>query len=102
MLLFRLLDGIKGGIIHMSYSKTYVNLEKEKKQMRGLTNYVLIPLTFIGALNWGLVGIFGFDLVAFLFGPATLASNIVYAIIGIAALIWLIWMFIDRPVSRDR
>ncbi len=28
--------------------------------MRGLTNYVLIPLTFIGALNWGLVGIFGF------------------------------------------
>ena len=58
-------------------------------------------LTIIGALNWGLVGIFGFDLVAFLFGPATLASNIVYAIIGIAALIWLIWMFIDRPVSRN-
>ena len=49
--------------------------------MRGLTNYVLIPLTFIGALNWGLIGIFGFDLVAFLFGPATLASNIVYAIL---------------------
>ena len=52
--------------------------------MRGLTNYVLIPLTFIGALNWGLIGIFGFDLVAFLFGPATLASNIIYAIIGIS------------------
>ena len=102
MLLFRLLGETKGGIIRVSYSKTYVKLEKEKKQMRGLTNYVLIPLTFIGALNWGLVGIFGFDLVAFLFGPATLASNIVYAIIGIAALIWLIWMFIDRPVSRDR
>ena len=81
--------------------KTLVNLEKEKKEMRGLTNYVLIPLTFIGALNWGLIGIFGFDLVAFLFGPATLASNIVYAIIGIAALIWLIWMFVDRPVSRN-
>ena len=81
--------------------KDKINLEKEKKEMRGLTNYVLKPLTFIGALNWGLVGIFGFDLVAFLFGPATLASNIVYALIGIAALIWLIWMFIDRPVSRD-
>jgi uncharacterized membrane protein YuzA (DUF378 family) len=37
-----------------------------------------------------------------LFGPATLASNIVYAIIGIAALVWLIWMFIDRPVSHNR
>ena len=76
------------------------NLEKEKKQMRGLTNYVLKPLTFIGALNWGLIGIFGFDLVAFLFGPATLASNIIYAIIGISALIWLIWMFVDRPETR--
>lgn len=58
--------------------------------MRGLTSYLLKPLTFIGALNWGLIGIFGFDLVAFLFGAGTLASSIVYSIIGIAALVWLI------------
>lgn len=68
--------------------------------MRGLTNYVLMPLTLIGALNWGLIGVFGFDLVAFLFGPATLASNIVYSIIGFCALIWIILMFIDKPVCR--
>lgn len=65
--------------------------------MRGLTTFVLIPLTIIGALNWGLIGIFGFDLVAFIFGPATIASSIVYSIIGIAALVWLIWLIIDRP-----
>ena len=65
-------------------------------------DYTALVIAIIGALNWGLIGIFNLDLVAFLFGPATLASNIVYAIIGIAALIWLIWMFIDRPVSRDR
>ena len=65
--------------------------------MKGFTDYVLAPLTFIGAINWGLIGIFGFDLVAWLFGPATMASNIVYAIIGVAAVIWLIWMFIARP-----
>ena len=70
--------------------------------MRGLTNYILIPLTFIGALNWGLIGIFGFDLVAWIFGPGTIASSIVYTIIGIAALIWLIWLFIDRPVRGER
>lgn len=70
--------------------------------MRGLTTYVLIPLTVIGALNWGLVGLFGFDLVAFIFGPATIASSIVYSIIGIAALVWVIWMFIDRPVRNER
>ena len=70
--------------------------------MRGLTTYVLMPLTIIGALNWGLLGIFGFDLVAFIFGPATIASSIVYSIIGIAALVWVIWMFIDRPVRNER
>ncbi len=70
--------------------------------MRGLTNYVLKPLTFIGALNWGLIGIFGFDLVAWIFGAGTLASSIVYAIIGIAALVWLILIFIDRPVRDAR
>ena len=70
--------------------------------MRGLTSYVLIPLTIIGALNWGLIGIFGFDLVAWLFGTGSVASSIVYSIIGIAALVWLIWLFIDRPVRGDR
>ena len=70
--------------------------------MRGLTSYVLKPLTFIGALNWGLIGIFGFDLVAFLFGPMTLATSIVYAIIGISALVWLIMMIVDRPVRSNR
>ena len=69
--------------------------------MRGLTTYVLMPLTIIGALNWGLIGIFGFDLVAFIFGPATIASSIVYSIIGIAALVWLIWMIIDWPSRHD-
>lgn len=67
--------------------------------MRRLTDYVLAPLTFIGAINWGLVGIFGFNLVSWLFGPATMVSNIVYAIVGIAAVIWLIIMFIDKPMK---
>lgn len=74
---------------------------KRRKKMRGLTTFVLIPLTILGALNWGLIGIFGFDLVAFIFGPATIASSIVYSIIGIAALVWLIWLIIDRPEHRE-
>lgn len=67
--------------------------------MRGLNHYVLVPLMFIGALSWGLVGIFGFDLVAYLFGPATLFTNIVYSLIGIAAVAWLIIILIDRPTN---
>jgi len=65
--------------------------------MRGLKNYILVPLMFIGALNWGLVGIFGFDLVAWLFGPATLFTNIVYSLVGIAAVAWLLIVIFDEP-----
>lgn len=59
-----------------------------------LLNYILKPLSLIGALNWGLVGIFRFDLVAWIFGPMTMLTRFVYAIIGIAAFFWLlIWIF---------
>ncbi len=43
-------------------------------------------LLMIGALNWGLVGLFGFDLVAGLFGDMTILSRIVYGLVGLAAL----------------
>ena len=69
--------------------------------MGAFTHYVLKPLSLIGALNWGLVGLFSFDLVAWLFGPMTLLSRFVYAIIGLAGLIWLIvWIFGDKPTCE--
>ncbi|MHC4206517.1 MAG: DUF378 domain-containing protein [Planctomycetota bacterium] len=43
-------------------------------------------LLLIGALNWGLVGFLGFDLVAALFGQMSVLSRMVYALVGIAAL----------------
>ena len=46
-------------------------------------------LTLIGALNWGLVGVAQFDLVATIFGIG-LISNIIYTLVGISAL-WLIF-----------
>lgn len=47
-------------------------------------------LIIIGALNWGLIGIFSFDLVAFLFGEMTALTRIVYSLVGISALIQII------------
>ena len=50
---------------------------------------VLNPLTLVllivGGLNWGLVGLFGFDLVAAIFGEASALSRIVYILVGISA-----------------
>ena len=47
---------------------------------------VAVVLLVVGGLNWGLVGVAQFDLVAALFGTMTAASRIVYALVGIAAL----------------
>lgn len=49
-------------------------------------DYIVLVLVIIGAINWGLVGFFGLDLVAFLFGSMSILSRIVYAIIGICGL----------------
>jgi hypothetical protein len=46
---------------------------------------VAYSLLLIGALNWGLVGLFGFDLVAGLFGSMTMLSRIIYSLVGLAA-----------------
>lgn len=48
-------------------------------------------LLIIGGLNWGLVGLFGLDLVAFLFGPMTIISRVIYTLVGISA----IWILVD-------
>lgn len=43
-------------------------------------------VTIIGAINWGLIGLFKFDLVAFLFGDMSLIARIVYVIVGLCGL----------------
>ena len=45
-----------------------------------------LTIAIIGALNWGLIGLFRFDLVAFLFGDMSWLSRIVYVIVGLCGL----------------
>ena len=47
---------------------------------------ISLILIVIGALNWGLIGLFNFDLVAALFGTMSMISRIVYSLVGIAGL----------------
>lgn len=55
---------------------------------------IALTLTIVGAINWGLVGLFGFNLVAFLFGEMSWLSRIIYIIIAICGL-YLITFFGD-------
>ena len=54
-----------------------------------------LTLSIIGAVNWGLIGLFKFDLVAFLFGSMTLLSRIIYTIVGICG-IYLISFYVKK------
>lgn len=56
--------------------------------MKWLDNTALV-IVIIGAVNWLLVGIFQFDLVAFLFGNLSWLSRIIYALVGICGLYML-------------
>jgi hypothetical protein len=55
-----------------------------------VANIICYILVFVGALNWGLFGIFNFNLVSWIFqGPRTAGSIILYILIALAA-VWLI------------
>lgn len=49
-------------------------------------DYTCLTIAVIGAVNWGLIGIFRFDLVAFLFGDMSWLSRIVYILVGLSGL----------------
>lgn len=49
-------------------------------------DYTALTIAIVGALNWGLVGFFGFNLVAFLFGSMTWLSRIIYGLVGLCGL----------------
>ncbi len=54
---------------------------------------IALLLLIIGGINWGLIGIFQFDLVAFIFGgQAAILSRIIYVLVGISA-IWCVSLF---------
>ena len=65
-------------------------------------NSVTLLLLIVGGLNWGLVGLFDFDLVAALFGEMSTLSRIVYVLVGLSALYQLIPLFRGDENTRVR
>ena len=68
---------------------------------KGLT-YLALTIAIIGAVNWGLIGAFRFDLVAALFGEMSVLSRIVYVLVGVRGL-YLLTLYgqIDRDAVTE-
>ncbi|MDE6732729.1 MAG: DUF378 domain-containing protein [Oscillospiraceae bacterium] len=61
---------------------------------------IALCLLVIGGLNWGLVGIFDFDLIAWAFGSGAVISRILYILVAVAAL-WCISLLFRRTESMS-
>lgn len=55
---------------------------------------IVLVITIIGAINWGLIGLFSFDLVAFLFGDMTILTRTIYSLVGLAGIINIALLFL--------
>ena len=63
---------------------------------------IALVLLVIGGLNWGSIGIFGFDIVAALFGgSASMLSRIVYALVGISAIWCVTFLFRENVAGTE-
>ena len=56
---------------------------------------IALVLIIIGAINWGLIGLFNFNLVDTIFGTMSIISRIIYTLVGISGL-WAIRLLFDR------
>ncbi len=60
-----------------------------------------LTLSIVGALNWGSIGLFGFDFVAFLFGGQLgTVSRVIYTLVGLAG-VWCITMLFREPETVE-
>ncbi|WP_142413157.1 DUF378 domain-containing protein [Hathewaya massiliensis] len=63
---------------------------------------IALTLVVIGAINWGLIGFFRFDLVAALFGNMTAFSRVIYSLVGLAGLYAISFFGRDREVVEEK
>ncbi|MCM1363830.1 MAG: DUF378 domain-containing protein [Faecalibacterium sp.] len=63
---------------------------------------IALTLTIIGGINWGLVGLFRFDLVAWIFGGQTaIISRIIYTVIALASIWCISMLFQEKAVAKS-
>lgn len=65
-----------------------------------ITSVIAFVIVIVGALNWLLVGLFGFDLVAAVFGNMSVWSRIVYSLVGLGGLFMIFFIYAFKPFKH--
>ncbi len=78
-------------LLKIAYTK---KIKTERGKSMKVIDKIALVLIIIGAINWGLIGFFGFNLVATIFGDMTVLSRIIYGLVGLSGL-WGIKIIFD-------
>lgn len=65
-----------------------------------ITSVIAFIIVIVGALNWLLVGLFGFDLVAAVFGTMSVGSRIIYSLVGLGGLFMIFFIYAFKPFKH--
>lgn len=71
--------------MYIFYFFHHTNIRKEVKM--STLQKICLCITIIGGINWGLIGLLDFNLVAAIFGEASVISRIVYSLVGLTSMI---------------
>jgi uncharacterized protein len=65
-----------------------------------LFDWIFLSIVIVGAINWGLVGLINFDIIATIFGKMTWISRVIYGLVGLAGIyvIFLTEMFTKKQL----
>lgn len=63
--------------------------------MKKVVNLIATILVIVGGLNWGLVGAFNYDVVAAIFGAASIVAKVIYGLVGLGAL-WMLFTSLKK------
>ena len=75
--------------------KLIIIFSSYKKMKLNALDWVTLVLVVVGGLNWGLVGLFDFNLVDSIFGMMSMLSRIIYILVGLSA-VYMIWMTLSK------
>lgn len=73
----------------------YLSQNERRCKMKGVIDWIAMILLVVGGLNWGLVGIWNFDVVTWIFGSVPTVATIVYILVGVAGL-WGIYHLVQN------
>ncbi len=65
-----------------------------------ITSILAFILVIVGALNWMLIGLFKFNLVATIFGATSFVSAVIYTLVGLGGLWLIFFIFAFKPFNR--